>query len=270
MEKSNLDNPQADAFDVRSYNRTAWNRQVDLGNPWTIPVNPEIILAARQGDWQLVLTPTIPVPADWYPQPLAGKDVLCLASAGGQQGPVLAAAGAHVTVYDNSPAQLSRDRLVAERENLPIRTLEGDMRDLSVFEPESFDLIFHPVSNVFVPEIQPVWNECYRVLRKGGILLAGFVHPAVYIFDLASEEKQGVLKVRHSIPYSDLTSLTREELQERIDMGETLDFGHSLDDQIGGRLKAGFVLTGFFEDTAPDMLLAKYMNTMIATRAQKM
>jgi len=31
----------------------------------------------------------------------------CLASGGGQQGPVLAAAGAHVTVFDNSPRQLA-------------------------------------------------------------------------------------------------------------------------------------------------------------------
>jgi 2-polyprenyl-3-methyl-5-hydroxy-6-metoxy-1,4-benzoquinol methylase len=133
MENYTPENSGTGTFDVRSYNRAAWNRQVAIGNPWTIPVSPEVIQAARQGNWQLLLTPTIPVPMEWYPQPLAGKDVLCLASAGGQQGPVLAAAGANVTVYDNSPAQLSRDRMVAERENLPIHTLEGDMRDLSVF-----------------------------------------------------------------------------------------------------------------------------------------
>lgn len=257
-------------FDVRAYNRKAWNRQVAIGNQWTIPVSPEVIRLARQGNWELLLTPQIPVPRDWYPHPLAGKDVLCLASGGGQQGPVLAAAGANVTVLDNSPAQLDRDRLVAEREKLSIRTLEGEMRDLSIFENESFDLIFHPVSNVFVPQIQPVWDECYRVLRKGGILLAGFVNPAVYIFDLASEEKEGLLKVRHSIPYSDLTSLTSAELKDQMDKGEPLEFAHSLDAQIGGQLKAGFILNGFFEDTASDMLLSKYMPTMIATRAQKL
>ncbi len=58
------------------------------------------------------------------------------------------------------------------------------MRDLSAFADESFDLVFHPVSNLFVPEVRPVWNEAFRVLRRGGSLLAGFLNPAVYIFDL--------------------------------------------------------------------------------------
>ena len=95
-----------------------------------MPVGPEEIARARRGDWSLVLTPTKPVPADWFP-PLAGLDVLCLASGGGQQGPILAAAGANVTVFDNSPNQLAQDRLVADREGLAIETVQGDMADLS-------------------------------------------------------------------------------------------------------------------------------------------
>jgi 2-polyprenyl-3-methyl-5-hydroxy-6-metoxy-1,4-benzoquinol methylase len=70
--------------------------------------------------------------------------VLCLASGGGQQGPILAAAGARVTVFDNSPQQLAQDRFVARREGLTLETVEGDMRDLSVFADVSFDLIVHP------------------------------------------------------------------------------------------------------------------------------
>jgi hypothetical protein len=86
-------------MNIREHNRDAWNREVGKNNKWTIPVTPETIVKARQGDWQIVLTPTIPVPIDWFPQ-LKGADVLCLASGGGQQGPVLAAAGANVTVLD--------------------------------------------------------------------------------------------------------------------------------------------------------------------------
>ena len=80
-------------MDVRAYNREAWNRQVADGNPWTIPVSTETVAAARRGEWTILLTPSIPVPRAWFP-PLAGADVLCLASGGGQQGPILAAAGA--------------------------------------------------------------------------------------------------------------------------------------------------------------------------------
>ncbi len=104
-------------------------------------------------------------------------DILCLASGGGQQAPILAAAGANVTVFDNSPAQLRQDALVAQREGLPLRTVQGDMRDLSAFGDDSFDLIFHPVSNIFVPEVRPVWRECYRVVRPGGVLLMGTLNP---------------------------------------------------------------------------------------------
>ena len=104
------------------------------------------------------------MPADWFPA-LPGLDVLCLASSGGQQAPVLAAAGAAVTVLDNSPAQLARDRLVADRDGLELATVEGDMADLSAFPNGRFGLVFHPCSNCFVPQVRPVWREAFRVLR---------------------------------------------------------------------------------------------------------
>ena len=103
------------------------------------------------------LTPTKSAPREWFPA-LQGIDLLCLAGGGGQQAPILAAAGAKVTSFDNSARQLERDQQVAQREGLTLRTVEGDMRDLSVFADGSFDLIVHPCSNMFVPEVQPVWQ----------------------------------------------------------------------------------------------------------------
>src|SRR5215211_8276530 len=188
-------------MDVPEYNREAWDRQVESGNPWTVPVGPEVIEAARRGQWEVLLTETKPVLRDWFPQ-MAGADVLCLASGGGQQAPTFAAAGANVTVLDNSPKQLAQDRLVAEREGLDLRTVEGDMADLSLFADESFDLVFHPVSNLFAPEVRPVWAEAFRVLRRGGSLLAGFLNPAVYIFDLDLVDSSGDVRVRYALPYA--------------------------------------------------------------------
>jgi SAM-dependent methyltransferase len=254
--------------DVREYNRTAWDRQVNEGNKWTVPVGPEVTAAARRGEWSIVLTPTKPVPRDWF-GPLAGADVLGLASGGGQQGPVFAAAGAKVTVFDNSPGQLARDREVADRDGLTIETVEGDMRDLSCFPDGRFDLVFHPCSNCFVPDVRPVWREAVRVLRPGGVLLAGFANPALYVFDDAAATDRGELVVRHAIPYSDLESLTDEERRRYTDKGEPLVYGHTLDDQIGGQLAAGFVLAGFYEDRDPGHPLAKYLPAFIATRAVK-
>jgi SAM-dependent methyltransferase len=253
--------------DIRVYNRHAWDRQVEKGNRWTVPVGPEVIAAARRGDWQVVLTPTKSVPRAWFP-PLAGLDVLCLASGGGQQGPVLAAAGAAVTVLDNSPAQLAQDRLVAQREGLRLRTVEGDMADLSAFTDGSFGLVFHPCSNCFVPKVRPVWREAFRVLRPRGVLLAGFCHPVLFLFDDA-RMKKGELVLRHTSPYSDLTHLTAQERQHYTDEAEPLVYGHSLEDQICGQTEAGFVLTGLYEDSDPAHPLHPFLPMFLATRALK-
>jgi SAM-dependent methyltransferase len=258
-------------IDVRVYNREAWNRQVADGNQWTIPVSSDTVAAARRGEWTILLTPSIPVPRAWFP-PLAAAHVLCLASGGGQQGPILAAVGAYVTVFDNSPRQLAQDRLVAEREGLAIRTIEGDMADLSVFADASFDLIVHPVSNVFAADVLPVWREAYRVLRPGGALLAGFSNPINYIFDLDLLDRERRLVVKYTLPYSDIGSLSEEAREAYLAKGWPLEFSHTLDDQIGGQLAAGFLLAGFFEDRYPPEekdLLSEYMPTFFATRAIK-
>ena len=198
------------------------------------------------------------------------KNVLCLASGGGQQGPVFAAAGANVVVLDNCPAQLEQDRLVAKRDNLVIRTEQGDMRDLSCFTDEFFDLIFHPVSNCFIDDIKVVWKESYRVLKKDGVLLSGFGNPITYIFDMKEWDDNGSLVVRYRIPYSDIEQLSKRDLEEIIKSKETLEFGHSLEDQIGGQILAGFVISGFYEDNSGGDLLDKHIDTFIATKAIKL
>ncbi len=254
-------------MDVRSYNRRAWDELADKGDRWTVPVSSDDVRRARAGDWQIVLTPAKPVPRDWFPE-LHDAATLCLASGGGQQGPLLAAAGARVTVLDASPRQLQQDRAVARRDGLSLETIEGDMADLSRFADGSFDLIVHPIANCFVAEVRPVWRECFRVLRSGGALLAGFVNPVRYIFDNQRMEA-GCLEVRHAIPYSDLTSLDDATRQRTLlQKHEPLEFGHTLQDQIGGQLDAGFTLTGFYEDRYDDVdPLSGYLPTFMATRA---
>jgi len=258
-------------MNIREYNRAAWDREVERGNQWTVPVSQDVIVAARQGQWGILLTPSKPVPRDWFPD-LEALDVLCLASGGGQQAPILAAAGANVTVFDNSLKQLEQDRLVADRDSLTITTVHGDMADLTMFSDQSFSLIVHPVSNVFVPDVRPVWAEVFRILRHGGVLLSGFNNPVYYLFDYELADRTGILQVKYALPYSDVTSLTEEERQRRIDEGWPLEFSHTLEEQIGGQLDVGFLITGFYEDSygkEENDLLTNYIPTFIATRAVK-
>jgi SAM-dependent methyltransferase len=255
------------ADEIRRLNREAWDRKVADGSMWTVPVDAATVAAAREDRWSVLLTATRPVPREWFP-PLPGCRVLCLASAGGQQGPVLAAAGARVTVLDNSPAQLGRDAEVARREGLDLRLVEGDMADLSALADGSFDLVFNPVSTCFAPELKPIWREAARVLRPGGALLAGHMNPAFYVFDMKMWE-QGELVVRHTLPHADAEALSPAEVQALLDSGEALEFGHVLADQIGAQLAAGFALTGFYEDVFPADAgepLSRYMPTMFATK----
>ena len=256
-------------IDPGEYNRAAWNAQVRGQNRWTVPVDSAEIQRAREGHFEVLLTPSKPVPKSWL-EAVDGVDLLCLASGGGQQGPLFAAAGANVTVFDASEEQLAQDEFVASRDSLDLRTVRGDMRDLSAFDDGSFDLIFHPCSNSFVEEILPVWREAFRVLRPGGELLAGFSNPIANCFDWGSIER-GSPRLRFSLPYRDLDHLDVPWVAKMLAADEPLEFGHTLADQLGGQTAAGFHIIDLFEDYWGDEELFPdaYFPCFIATRARK-
>ena len=256
---------------VVHYNSRAWDRQVASNNEWTVPVSKEEVEAARRGEWQVVLTPKIPVPREWFGE-LTDQKVLCLASGGGQQVPILAAAGAKVTCLDNSEKQLEQDRQVAERDGLDLRLCQGDMAKLDMFEPEEFDLIFNPCSICFSPEPRQVWKECARVLKRGGILMTGVTNPALYLFDDAKMQA-GTLEVAYTIPYSDETDLPEDQKAAFVESGEPFAFGHSLDDLLGGLTDAGFAIDRIFEDGFGDgdySFIDRHIRCFLAVRARKL
>ena len=257
-------------MNILEQNSKAWDKYSAENIEWSTPVSRSEIQRARKGDWEVILTPLKVVPREWFGD-IAGREILCLASGGGQQVPILAAAGAMVTSFDNSANQLEKDKFVAEREGLSIRLDKGDAADLSRFGDCSFDLIFHPCSNCFIENILKVWQECFRVLRSGGVLLSGFNNPFVYIFDRFAEENEGVLRVRHSLPYSDAASLNEDEKKELLEKREAFEFSHTLETQIGGQINAGFIINGFYEDGWTDeaRMLNEFSKTFIATRAYK-
>jgi len=258
-------------IDVLTHNRDAWNDDAHQSeSPWCQPVDEQLIANARLGDWEVVLTPLINVPKNWFGN-VKGKNILCLASGGGQQAPILAAAGARVTSFDRSEAQLAKDELVAKREGLDINLVCGDMADLGCFDAGQFELIFHPVANVFSSNVRSIWQECSRVLATSGRLLSGFMNPDFYLFDHDAIEAGEPLLVCNPLPYCDVEDLPPDSLRARIDRREALEFSHSLNDQIGGQLEAGFLIAGFYEDrwNGEATPLNEYMPTSMATLAIK-
>lgn len=214
------------------------------------------------GDWHVLLTPTVPVPRDWFGGDLRGKKILGLASGGGQQMPIFAAAGADCTVLDYSRKQLESEELVSRREGYAINILCGDMTKPLPFPDESFDLIFHPVSNVYVREVEPIFRECFRILKPGGILLAGLDNGINFLVD--SDETHIV----NQMPFDPLTNPEQRKSLEEEDCG--MQFSHTLEEQIGGQLKAGFRLVDLYEDTNGSGYLHELnIKTFFATKAVK-
>lgn len=250
---------------IIEHNAKIWDKQAENNGPWSQPVSQDVINKAKKGQWEIHITKK-PLPTHWLPLDIKEKNILCLASGGGQQAPVLAAAGAHVTVVDTSIKQLERDEFVAKRDNLSLTTLQCDMRDLSKFEDNHFDYIIHPISNLYIPDLTDLWKACYRVLKPKGTLLASFYNPVLFVFDRdPTLAEQGLLKPKFKLPYSALED-------KQYNPEEAMTFGHTLSEQIGQQIDAGFSVTGFYEDDhpSPRFLIESFMKTMIATKSVKL
>ena len=248
-------------MDYQEINALTIDRWVEEGWEWGRPISHETYLAALRGQWDVLLTPTKPVPHAWFGD-LKGKKLLGLASGGGQQMPVFAALGAECTVLDYSERQLDSERTVARREGYAIRIVRADMTKPLPFPDESFDLIFHPVSNCYIREVRPLWRECWRVLKPGGTLLAGVDHYVNFIVD--GDEREIV----NRLPFDPVAD---EEQRAKLEAaGDGMQFSHTLEEQIGGQLEAGFTLLALYEDTNGEGRLHDLnIPTFLAMRAQK-
>jgi len=245
--------------EINSKTIDAW---VDAGWEWGVPISGEQFARALHGEWSMLLTPTKPVPKEWYPD-LKGKKVLGLASGGGQQMPIFAALGAECTLLDFSARQIESDLAVARREGYSIQAIRADMTEALPFPDSTFDLIFHPVSNCYVEDVGHIWRECYRVLKDGGRLLAGMNNGFSYLFDEADERT-----VKYRLPFNPLRDPSLMQVLQSTDSG--VQFSHTLEEQIRGQLKVGFKLQDLYEDTDGSGLLHEHgVPTFWATLAVK-
>lgn len=231
------------------------------GWQWGKAITQEEYRKALNGEWDVFLTPTKAVPHDWFGN-LKGKKILGLASGGGQQIPIFSALGAKCTVLDYSGEQCEREREIARREGYDVEILQFDMTKRLPFDDETFDLIFHPVSNCYVEEVKPIFKECFRILKKGGTLLCGLDNGINFIFDETETE------LKYKLPFNPLNDPQLYEDSIKNNWG--VQFSHTLEEQIGGQLEAGFLLTDLYEDTNGEGKLHEYnIPSFWATRAIK-
>ena len=251
-------------IDYTKINSQTWDLWAEDGCEWTLPISHAEYEKTDADNFVVYLTPCISVPHEWFGD-LQGKKVLGLASGGGQQMPVFSKLGACCTLFDYSAKQLEADFNVAQREGYSIEIVKGDMSKPLPFSDESFDIIFHPVSNCYVEDVYHIWNECHRILKKGGRLLSGLDNGISYLF-----EENEPLRVVNPLPFNPL-KMSEEKRNAMIANGDGIQFSHTLEEQIGGQLKAGFTLKALYEDRDREdgNEIGKYYPQYFATLAVK-
>lgn len=225
---------------VHQHNRRAWDERV-RHREWHTE-------RAREKDF---LDPLAAIDDQgWLGGNVRGKRVLCLAAGGGKHGPLLAAAGANVTVVDLSGAMLDLDHQVATERRLELRVVETSMDDLSMFGEAVFDIVIQPVSTCYVPDILVVYREVARVTAAGGLYVSQHKQPASLQTEVLPSPRGYVMNEPYyrsgPLPPVIEGCLHRE--------AGTVEFLHRWDELVGGLCRAGFVLEDLVEPRHGDVL----------------
>ena len=227
------DNGPRMTTDAHEVNRRVWDAMVDRRQAFTRPARDEEFAA-----------PLATLDSrGWLADGVAGRTVLCLASGGGRQGPLFAAAGARVTVVDLSPAMLALDRQVAAERRLVLETVEASMDDLSMLPAAAFDVVYQPVSTCYVPDVARVYREVARVMAAGGLYISQHKQPASLQASLEPGPR-GVYQMAE--PYYREGALPAAG-QSRVREVGTHEFLHRWQQLLGELCRAGFAIEDLTE-----------------------
>lgn len=237
---------------------------INDGWEWGKPITHEQFIDAKHGEYKILLTPTKEMPKSWI-KDIKDKEVLGLASGGAQQMPIIKALGGIPTCLDLNKNQIESERVFAKAENYDINLVCADMTKPLPFEDNSFDYIINPVSMCYIEDCFPIFKECYRVLKPGGYFISAHDNGTNYF--VPEDAKNGSITL-DAMPFNPLKNKSQLELSLKLDYG--IQFSHSLEDVIGGQLKAGFKLLDIYEDyndhTKEDLLSRLNIPTFYATR----
>jgi len=214
------------------HNQRAWDAQARGGRRFARPVTDKQFadrLAAIQSD-------------EWLKDRIAGARLLCLASGGGMQGVLYAAAGAHVTVVDISQEMLALDRQAAADRGLDLALVQASIDDISALPSADFDVVIQPVSTCYVSDVTKVYQEVARVIAPNGLYVSQHKQPGSL---QASVEPSAEGYALHE-PYYRTGPLPAVAGSVHREEG-TLEFLHRWEELIGGLCRAGFVVEDLIE-----------------------
>lgn len=225
-------NSEESSSATQAHNRRAWDNRVKSNDRFTRPAADEDFI-----------DPLKTVDAvGWLGGNIRDRRLLCLAAGGGRQGPLYAAAGAQVTVVDISPEMLQLDREVAGERKLNLQTVQTSMDDLTMFGAGEFDIVIHPVSTCYIPDIGAAYQQVARVTRSGGIYVSQHKQPVSLQADLDASAS-GYELVEPYYRQGPLPQTSRSRLREQ----GTLEFLHRWEQMLGGLCRAGFVIEDLIE-----------------------
>ncbi len=226
--------------EIYRYNERRWEAMVQANALFTRP--------------RLNLTPESArafVNAEGLLGELTGKSVLCLAAGGGQQSAAFAILGADVTVVDLAAGQLAKDQQAAAHYGTAVRTIKGDMRDLTGLPRRHYDVVWHPYSINFVPACAEVFGQVARVLKPGGIYYFMCANPHALGMTEADWTGDGYL-LREPYqngtpvlqPYQEFVFADREAGSS---VPPSLEYRHTLSSLVNGLANHGFQICSLTE-----------------------
>jgi SAM-dependent methyltransferase len=228
--------------DIARRNQAFWKKMASerggetsrYTRPWP-DLEIGLLEAFIRGDLEMLPEPYTYI---YPPSVLAGardKEVLCLAASGGQQSVVFGLLGSRVTVFDLTGEQLEADREMARHYGYEVKTVQGDMRDLSCFEAGAFDLVYQAVSACFVPDLGEVYRQVARLVKPGGVYRVEHCHPATHTVEEESWDGRGY---RIEDPYG----------PGMVEDPDAVEFTHLMSDIFNGLVECGFVIRGVWDD----------------------
>ena len=224
---------ELDLAQTEHQNQSAYDRMAKTGH----------ILAKTVTAEELSRPLSIVDGAGWLGGSIRGWNVLCLAAAGGRHSALYHAAGATVTVLDISDGMLELDRRVSQELKFNVRLIQGSMSDMPMLRNAEFDLVIHPVSTCYVPDVACVFAEVSRVLKPNGLYVSQHKQPVNLQASLKTQHgKYTIETVQDAVAIpakADEPSPLREP--------STREFAHSLDAILGGICRSGMVIESIQE-----------------------